>query len=280
MVPILLQIINHPQLKISLQLDEVKAVERQATWQGYISLKQIHDKIPTGKWLVDLLFSDAENISAWLLNILNAIYSKAIREDLDKQILESFITLVLSFKESLIDGGIDLSARSYQNIFKQMAASNKLPFAKLSRDGLQIMGFLETRNLDFKNVVLLSASDDHLPGTNRNASFIPYSIKKALALPTFQENDAIHAYHFYRLLQRAENISLIHANKIEGKNNTRSRFLEQIIYDWKKYEKINLLEKKIEIPLPETSHSTLITIDKSNPTIERVIQEFFNGRKS
>lgn len=95
--------------------------------------------------------------------------------------------------------------------------------------GIQIMGFLETRNLDFRNLVILSVNDNLLPGNHFKPSFITPSLRKAYGLPDYTHQNAIYAFYFYRLMQRAENIYLIYTSKTEGmKSGELSRFVEQL----------------------------------------------------
>ncbi|MEZ5021927.1 MAG: hypothetical protein R2728_01465 [Chitinophagales bacterium] len=150
-------------------------------------------------------------------------------------------------------------------LMRQALSGKKLPFDNSSINGLQIMGFLETRNLDFKNIIVLGATDNHLPGTSKSSSFIPFTIRKALNLPTYTENDAIYSYHFYRLLQRAENIMLISANDIDRLAINRSRFIEQLSYEWKIFLKLLMAQSDIEIPLlPVETPVVPLSIKKSS----------------
>lgn len=93
-------------------------------------------------------------------------------------------------------------------IVKQFISAVKVPFETNTSSNIQIMGFLETRILDFDNLFILSLNDDNLPGTNKTNSFIPYNLRKGFGLPTFEQFDGINAYHFYRLLKRAKTYTL------------------------------------------------------------------------
>lgn len=91
------------------------------------------------------------------------------------------------------------------------------------------MGMLESRNLDFENLIIASVNEGILPSGKNNNSFIPYEVKKAVELPTYKEKDAIYAYHFYRLLQRAKNIHLLYNTEPDALNGgEKSRFLQQL----------------------------------------------------
>src|SRR5690242_16939582 len=104
------------------------------------------------------------------------------------------------------------------------------------------MGFLETRVLDFENLIILSMNEDILPTSSRHPSFIPFSIRKVFGLPTYEEQNGVASYHFYRLLQRARNIYLIYNTEVKSINaGEKSRFLLQIENELcKRNEKIKL----------------------------------------
>ncbi len=108
----------------------------------------------------------------------------------------------------------------------------KIPFSGEPLSGLQIMGILETRTLDFENVVILSMNEGTFPRSRPRYSFIPFNLRKGFGLPTIEHQDSIYAYYFYRLIQRARNISLIYDTSSGGlKTGEMSRFLTQMKYD-------------------------------------------------
>ncbi len=129
----------------------------------------------------------------------------------------------------------DLTGPVGWRLVGDLLKSLRVPFSGEPVKGLQIMGFLETRNLDFQNLIILSMNEEMMPASASGSSYIPYAIRKAYGLPTFEEHDAIYAYHFYRLLQRAENIYLIYnteAGALSG--GEMSRYLLQIAYEMRK----------------------------------------------
>jgi ATP-dependent helicase/nuclease subunit B len=121
------------------------------------------------------------------------------------------------------------SVKTVYSLFSELIATTTLDFKGDAYEGLQIMGVLETRVLDFRNVIMTSVNEGVLPSGKSNASFITYDLKKEFGLPLYTEKDAIYTYHFYRLLQRAQNVSLLFNNFTEGLNTgERSRFLLQL----------------------------------------------------
>jgi len=98
--------------------------------------------------------------------------------------------------------------------------------------GIQIMGILETRALDFKNLIIVSVNEGLLPSVTASSSFIPFSLREAFGLPSVNHQESIYAYHFYRLLHRAENVTFIFNSNSEGlRSGEISRFLQQMKYD-------------------------------------------------
>ena len=91
-----------------------------------------------------------------------------------------------------------------------------VPFSGEPLTGIQIMGILETRALDFKNLIILSVNEGVLPAVSSGSSFIPFSLREAFGLPSVNHQESIYAYHFYRLLQRAENVTLVYNSNSEG----------------------------------------------------------------
>lgn len=114
-------------------------------------------------------------------------------------------------------------------LYKEIISTETLDFKGEPLQGLQLMGMLETRVLDFKTVILSSVNEGILPSGKSNNSFIPFDLKKQFNLPTYKEKDAVYTYHFYRLLHRAENIYLLYNTEADGLNGgEKSRFLMQL----------------------------------------------------
>ena len=134
---------------------------------------------------------------------------------------------------SLIESG-ELSVRTdtlKRLITKVLTASN-IPFHGEPAIGLQIMGVLETRNLEFRNLIMLSLNEGQLPKAGGESSFIPYNLRKAFGMTTIEHKNAVYAYYFYRLIQRAENITLLYNTSSDGLNRgEESRFMLQLLVE-------------------------------------------------
>ncbi|MEJ2163338.1 MAG: PD-(D/E)XK nuclease family protein, partial [Robiginitalea sp.] len=122
--------------------------------------------------------------------------------------------------------------RSLQMLYDQLLAEERLDLQGEPLEGLQIMGMLESRNLDFESVIITSVNEGILPAGKSNASFIPFDVKKEFGLPTYKEKDAVYTYHFYRLLQRAKTIYLCYNTEPDVlKGGEPSRFIYQLLTD-------------------------------------------------
>lgn len=148
---------------------------------------------------------------------------------LELEYLFSFTKIFHQLSTILEETGAILTLQTFYQIFRQSMESTSLPFSGEPLRGLQVMGMLETRTLDFENVILLSCNEDLLPAGKITPSFIPFDIKRDFGLPTYRHKDAVYAYHFYRLLQRAKNVWILYtteANELGG--GDKSRFIRQI----------------------------------------------------
>lgn len=157
------------------------------------------------------------------LDIFNQLY----RESLFK----SFTTINRLY--SLIETG-ELSVRTdtLRRLINKVLNASNIPFHGEPAIGMQVMGVLETRNLDFRNLVMLSLNEGQLPKSGGDSSFIPYNLRKAFGMTTIEHKNAVYAYYFYRLIQRAENITLLYNTSSDGLNRgEESRFMLQLLIE-------------------------------------------------
>ncbi|SKB50485.1 PD-(D/E)XK nuclease superfamily protein [Salegentibacter holothuriorum] len=121
------------------------------------------------------------------------------------------------------------SIKSLYQFYKEIMSTQSLDFQGRPFKGLQLMGMLESRALDFKNIIICSVNEGVLPSGKSGSSFIPFDLKQTYKLPTYKEKDAVYTYHFYRLLQRAQNVHLLYNTETDGLNSgEKSRFLTQL----------------------------------------------------
>lgn len=130
----------------------------------------------------------------------------------------------------LESGEINIEQSTMGKLLVRMLTSQRLPFHGEPVVGLQIMGLLETRNLDFKNIILLGVNEGNLPKNSGENSYIPYNLRKAFGLTLSEHRDSIYSYYFYRLLQRAENVTLVYNSSPDSKTRGEcSRYILQLL---------------------------------------------------
>lgn len=139
----------------------------------------------------------------------------------------------------------------FHSLFNQLAGLTSLPFYGEPLKGLQVMGMLETRTLDFENLILLSTNEDLLPSGKTTQSFIPFDIRRHFHLPTYHHKNAIYAYHFYRLISRAKQVYLLYNTESdELGGGEKSRFVKQIIQELRIYNPKISIEEEILVTSP------------------------------
>src|SRR5688500_5188590 len=163
---------------------------------------------------------------------------------------------------------INSSLKAFLRLLRQLINTHRIPFSGEPLKGLQIMGVLETRNLDFKNIFILSLNEGSFPSFGSKSSYIPFSIRKAYGLPTAEHQDAMYAYLFYRALQRSENIFLFYNTETDvlGQGES-SRYLKQLMYE----SGLSIERKVLHDPIqPSLIHPIVIQKDKA--VIEALIK--------
>jgi CRISPR/Cas system-associated exonuclease Cas4 (RecB family) len=143
------------------------------------------------------------------------------------------IILSINRLETIVNrDDVRFSTETYMRILDKILRILSVPFSGEPLSGIQIMGILETRSLDFKNLVILSVNEGILPSVSTGSSFIPFSIREAFGMPSINHQESIYAYHFYRLLHRAEDVTFLFNSNSEGlRSGEMSRFLIQMKYD-------------------------------------------------
>lgn len=128
---------------------------------------------------------------------------------------------------------MEISTSIYTSLLRRHLQTLRIPFSGEPLQGLQVMGILETRNLDFRNVIILSMNDDNFPGKIGSASsFIPYNLRAAYGIPTPEHHESVYAYYFYRLLQRAERVDMLYCSHADEKSTgEQSRYIYQLDYE-------------------------------------------------
>lgn len=126
---------------------------------------------------------------------------------------------------------LEILPATYIRLLSQLLGGISVPFRGEPLKGLQIMGPLETRALDFRNLVIMSANEGVFPRRSVSSSFIPPELRKGFGLPTYEYQDAVWAYYFYRMVSRAENVWMLVDSRTEGMNSgEESRYIKQLEY--------------------------------------------------
>ena len=183
--------------------------------------------------LVQFIFKVAqEDIVSYLSDILLELHTLSKRQEsrLEVEYVHLYYQILNRYTDLLSSTGSKTDLGSFSALFKQLVRTERLPFTGEPLRGLQVMGVLETRNLDFEHVFVLSMNEDFFPSQSGKHSFIPYNLRRAYDLPNYDQQDAIYAYLFYRLIQRAKNVNFFYnteGNDLGGEE--MSRFLQQLL---------------------------------------------------
>ena len=181
------------------------------------------------KELCDYLIELIKNISTIYRKEgeYNDIFNQLYRESLFQS--HTKINRLYSLIES---GELNIRTDTLKRLITKVLTSSNIPFHGEPAIGMQVMGVLETRNLDFRNLIMLSLNEGQLPKAGGDSSFIPYNLRKAFGMTTIEHKNAVYAYYFYRLIQRAENVTLLYNTASEGLNRGEmSRFMLQFLVE-------------------------------------------------
>ena len=180
-------------------------------------------------------YTEIQPLLHWLINITQTIAtskSAIIDSPLDTESLFRMYTL-LNRLSGLVDSGIlKVDVITLQRLIGQLITATSIPFHGEPAEGIQVMGVLETRNLDFDHVLLLSCNEGNMPRGVNDTSFIPYALRKAYGLTTVDYKVAIYQHYFHRLLQRASDVTILYNNATsDGKTAEMSRFMLQLMVE-------------------------------------------------
>ena len=183
-----------------------------------------------------------------------------------KEYLFYFKKVFIQLHENLLAVNDVKDYRTLYLLYNKIVQSESIAFIGEPLKGLQLMGLLETRLINFENIIMTSVNDEILPLGRQNNTFVPYDIRKEMGLNTFTENDAIYAYHFYRLIQRGKNIHLVYNTESDGMGSgEKSRFISQI-----KFESQHQIKESFAAPSFKTQPLKEIIIEKTPQTIEKL----------
>ncbi len=226
---------------------------------------------------INYIFTPVFSLNAFIeyfRNILeNIVNSMKEREGFSFEIeyIYNFYIQLQKINETMAEFNIELELSTFWNLFKGVIESSSVPFLGEPLQGLQIMGLLETRALDFKNVYILSANEGILPAVRTRNSFIPHDVRKYYGMVTHEHEDSIYAYYFYRLLKQAEKVKIFYNTESnEFGKGERSRFIEQLLREYRRKNSNASVKEKIVNIQTAYKHPETLTIKKDVKIIEHL----------
>ncbi len=273
----LLAVLHHPYIKIIDNQNIEKELNNIVSFNNIYVSKY---KYIENQYLVSL-FEKPENFSQLtekLINLLEEIERKAASYGNDIILscyLQHGIRRLLILKKAMDESAVEISLPVYISVLQSHLQHETIPFTGEPLIGLQVLGLLETRCLDFENVVLLSANEGILPKSLNAPSFIPYNLRKGFGIPAIEQHEAVYAYYFYRLLQRAKRITLVYNTKTdEARSGEASRYLLQLKLESGHRVQEQSVAFDMGIDTPEE-----ISVAKT-PEIVTALADYFNVEKA
>ncbi|MCG2610229.1 PD-(D/E)XK nuclease family protein [Flavobacterium sp. SM15] len=270
-----LEVLTHPLIEPYVKAKEVVQIINKNNIT-FLSQQHFVGMNPEPTALFKLLFErwedDALLVTKRLSELLLVIKSNLSNDTEDDKIAKAFLHSVFKVLNKLITycetySKID-SIATLHTIYKQIIDLAEVSFEGEPLSGLQIMGVLESRVLDFENVIITSMNEGVFPAGKSTNSFIPYDVKRELGLPTYKEKDAIYCYHFYHLLLRAKNIYLLYNTESEGLDaGEKSRFITQL--EIERQPKHTITNQIFNAYLPDKAYEP-VQIPKSKKVMERL----------
>jgi len=271
----LLDLLTHPLAEpyINAQ-DLIQRINQQNyTFITHRKVLEIHgQQNELLKLLLEPWNNDVIKVLQTISTLLETIKNNLANESQEEKITKAFVYAIFKTINKLINYASQYphinSLDTLHSIYKQIIDLAEVSFEGEPLNGLQIMGVLESRVLDFDTVIITSMNEGKFPAGKSQNSFIPYDVKREFGLPTFKEKDAIYTYHFYHLLQRAKNVYLLYNTESDGIDaGEKSRFLTQL--EIEKQPNHQLTHEIYNAILPELAHDRRI-ISKSDAVMVRL----------
>lgn len=250
--------------------------------------------------LLSLIFTSVRNtgdVASYLRNILTALERSLLlpqdsedmddkisargddtrSHDMEREFIIEYYKTINRMEDALAKVGADMKVETYFRLLKKLISGVSVPFVGEPLSGLQVMGVLETRSLDFDNLIFLSMNEGVFPMKRAANSFIPYNLRKGFGLPTYEHQDSIFAYHFYRLIHRAKRIYLLYDTRAEGlQGGEVSRYYLQLKHLYP--ERFDIKEYRAAYEI-SSSESLSITVSKT-PQVMAKMNGFLTGERS
>ena len=232
-------IIEHPYFSKITKINDRIAFMRFITKSNIVfvtrhNIDGYFENSKTAK-LIFLLWNSVDDALQTFNNLIEELKLPLLgkKGSIESEILAAFYNSLAILKNLILKNNFAIELKTLQIIMQQLVAKESIPFKGEPLKGVQLMGILESRTLDFKNIIMLSVNEGKLPKGKSVNSFIPYDMKRYFKLPTYNESDAVFSYHFYRLLQRAKNITLIYNSVTDDfGSGEKSRFITQLLSEY------------------------------------------------
>ena len=259
-----LDVLTHPFIEPYVKANNLVATINRNNY-SFITHKKLEELHPESNELFSLLFQkwDAGSVTVLenLSQILLKIKANLSYENEEEKITNAFVYSIFKVINKMISYFSEHHSindiKTLQAIYKQVIDVAEVSFEGEPLSGLQVMGVLESRVLDFETVIITSVNEGKFPAGKSTNSFIPYDVKLQYGLPTYKEKDAIYTYHFYHLLQRAKNIYLIYNSDSQGFDaGEKSRFITQL--EVEKQPNHNLTFQYYNPDVPNIAHQPIV----------------------
>jgi len=236
----LLRVINHPLLLHFISSEIIINLRNEISEKNkvHISTDFVKEFLNDDFINVNYIFSRWETIEdafRMLETLINFLRRTLVdkKNNVESEILFTLNSSFQILKNLISECTFSVDLKTLHSLIKQLISKEVIPFKGEPLKGVQLMGILESRTLDFKNVIILSVNEGKLPKSKTLNSFIPYDLKMYFNMPTYRENDAIFSYHFYRLLQRAKNVNILYNSETDDfGSGEKSRFITQLISEY------------------------------------------------
>ena len=284
-----LPILNH-QYVMAAAPEEVSQLVKDMTTGNRI---YVHAADLNRHELLSILFTPVQNteeLSDYLIHVLEALNaclrnkrpnpddeemisnSTQTTADIEQEFIFHYFATVNRMKEVMREAKIEMRLDTYFRLLKRMTDLITIPFEGEPLSGLQVMGVLETRALDFDRLIILSMNEGIFPLKKAANSFIPYNLRRGFGLPTYEHQDSVWAYHFYRLIRRAKQVTLLYDTRTTGlQTGEVSRFVHQLRYHYQ-YPLID------ELVVYDVASSAVppISVQKT-AEVEKLLSDFLSG---
>ncbi len=256
-----------------------KCINNKINWLNTESIKLLFDADYVHAKSIFQHYINTSDLLQFIQSLALKIYNHQNITPIEKSSLQIILHCFKKIEASVDTHPFLSDSKSIQSLFYHFVSTESIPFIGEPLQGIQIMGVLESRNLDFKNIIMVSCNEAILPKSRNNQSFIPYDLKRYFGMPLHQDKDAMYAYHFYKLLQRANNVALIfNSEKDKFGSEEKSRFLLQLEHELKFCSvQHQISHKTISQQHFNSSKKNKIEIIKSNDNIKNIQAKICNN---